>query len=194
MSQAALTIPTVNPRFKSIIPPLTPDELAMFSRNELGFEGVKLIELKLELLRIIPTRIGPLWWIWTLADTESRSEVYTRHPVAVSRMPIDEWRGFSFKAVPMKPIQKYPPECELKSSGTTNIYFIQSVLGGPVKVGLAANIETRLKTFQTGSPFPLRIVKSITGVKRQTEQELHRKFAKYRLHGEWFSEEVLFFI
>lgn len=64
-----------------------------------------------------------------------------------------------------------------------NIYFIQPVTGGPVKIGRSV--------IQGMSPVPLRIVRVIKHATQSTERDLHTKHAAHRLHGEWFSEEVL---
>ena len=75
------------------------------------------------------------------------------------------------------------------------IYFIQSVNGGPVKIGYAANIQERFECIQAMSPVILRIVSVMNG-DRGSEGHLHRYFGKIRLHGEWFSptEELLRFV
>lgn len=73
-------------------------------------------------------------------------------------------------------------------------YFVQSVDGGPVKIGFTSkHPEERLGGLQTGSPTKLRIV-GLLPVNR--ERELHKRFAKDHSHGEWFnpSKELLAFI
>lgn len=65
------------------------------------------------------------------------------------------------------------------------IYFIQAHSGGPVKIGYAANPEKRIAEIQRMSPVELKTLKIIEGDLKQ-EKELHKHFAKFRLHGEWF--------
>jgi hypothetical protein len=79
------------------------------------------------------------------------------------------------------------------------IYFIQSE-AGPIKIGFtngdtAASAYGRVRTLQTGHPWPLRLVHATDG-KGSTEKALHRRFAPYRMMGEWFhlSEEILAWI
>lgn len=76
-------------------------------------------------------------------------------------------------------------------SSMTNIYFIQSVDGGPVKIGRAVNVGSRLRELQSVCPTQLRAVRVIRDAPQYIEAELHRRFRDYRLHGEWFSPEVL---
>ena len=39
--------------------------------------------------------------------------------------------------------------------------------------------------------FPLKVVKVFKNVLPSFEFELHKKYENYRLHGEWFAEEIL---
>ena len=77
-----------------------------------------------------------------------------------------------------------------KVDNKTNIYFIQSEIGGPIKIGTAKDINQRLSTLQTGCPFKLMIINTINNVWHKKESELHKQFSKYRIHGEWFSPEI----
>lgn len=68
-------------------------------------------------------------------------------------------------------------------------YFIQSVYGGPIKIGSSANsLLSRLKALQTGHPEPLRVLARMPGAFH--EGQLHRRFADWRLTGEWFAAEA----
>lgn len=80
-----------------------------------------------------------------------------------------------------------------------HLYIIQCGENGPLKIGISANVEKRLRGLQSANPYPLRLVHSVrVGVERAAllEQEFHRWFAPYRLTGEWFlpSEPVLRFV
>lgn len=69
------------------------------------------------------------------------------------------------------------------------IYFIQvdHEPRGPIKIGRALHPQSRLKTFQAWTPYPLRVLATVReDVSICTEGDLHRKFADYRMHGEWF--------
>jgi Meiotically up-regulated gene 113 len=70
-------------------------------------------------------------------------------------------------------------------SGAPVIYFLQASIGGPVKIGFAADVERRVRELQCGSPFPLRVLAAWQGDGRD-ERELHERFAADREHGEWF--------
>ena len=77
----------------------------------------------------------------------------------------------------------------------TNIYFIQAETGkGPVKIGKANDVQSRLGSIQTGHPEKLTVVHTIEGVPIQVEQDLHKRFEAYRVRGEWFTEDVIRFI
>lgn len=66
------------------------------------------------------------------------------------------------------------------------IYFIQSTMGGPIKIGKAINPIKRLEQLQTGYPEPLQII-GVTPGTVEEEKNLHHKFLSLRLHGEWFN-------
>lgn len=66
--------------------------------------------------------------------------------------------------------------------------------GDSVKVGISARPSTRLADLQSGSGAPLSLAKEWRFHNRlaalRTEQAMHRLFAPYRTHGEWFRVEL----
>lgn len=67
----------------------------------------------------------------------------------------------------------------------SNVYFIQS--GTRVKIGVATNVRDRLSGLQIGSPEPLHVLAVIENAGLSEERELHAKFARHHIRGEWFS-------
>ena len=67
-----------------------------------------------------------------------------------------------------------------------HVYFIQSIAGGPIKIGYASDVAARIDQLQTGSPTPLRLLAVIPGAGSSVETALHRRFVALRAHGEWF--------
>lgn len=65
------------------------------------------------------------------------------------------------------------------------VYFIQARVGGPIKIGYASFAEDRLAQLERMSPVPLRLLAHIPGTKA-TEGTLHKRFRRWRHHGEWF--------
>ena len=65
------------------------------------------------------------------------------------------------------------------------IYAIEAVGVDRVKLGRAQNVEERLAALQTGCPVELRVFGRRQDISC-AEGELHRRFARSRLHGEWF--------
>jgi len=73
------------------------------------------------------------------------------------------------------------------SSPKPRVYFIQSIIGGPIKIGYTTEeVRRRLAALQTGNPHKLKILAWIHSP-RTREAELHAQFAHARLEGEWFS-------
>lgn len=66
------------------------------------------------------------------------------------------------------------------------VYFMRRADGvGPIKIGCSKVPIHRLEAHQHWSPEILEIVATVEGGFTD-EQRLHRQFASYRLHGEWF--------
>lgn len=68
------------------------------------------------------------------------------------------------------------------------VYFIQGKSGGPIKIGYTTDLESRLKTLQTGFPDTLTILCSVHG-KTNDETLYHQKFEKLWVRGEWYRPE-----
>jgi Meiotically up-regulated gene 113 len=74
---------------------------------------------------------------------------------------------------------------QLRESGEGIVYFCQAASGGPVKIGYASDAEQRLKTLQTSHATELQLLNAIEG-SFEDEKALHKRFAAYRIKGEWF--------
>lgn len=77
------------------------------------------------------------------------------------------------------------------------IYFIQAATEtGPIKIGYTSRgVTERLNELQAHSPVRLAVLFTLEG-DQDAEQQLHQRFALYRIHGEWFqaSAEVMAFV
>jgi len=65
------------------------------------------------------------------------------------------------------------------------IYFIQGESGGPIKIGYTTDVQSRIRTLQTGYPDTLKLLLAIPG-NFNNEQTLHFELKEYRVQGEWF--------
>jgi hypothetical protein len=65
------------------------------------------------------------------------------------------------------------------------IYFIRNIETGEIKIGVGVRPRSRLKQLQTGSSATLELMGAIPGGIWE-ERELHRKWQRYRVRGEWF--------
>lgn len=77
-----------------------------------------------------------------------------------------------------------------------HVYFMQIGNNGPIKIGIAENIASRLADLETGCPWPLKVIAHIPNGGMAVERKLHRRFSSFRMSGEWFSPspELLSFI
>lgn len=69
------------------------------------------------------------------------------------------------------------------------VYFIQSGVGGPIKIGSSITPHACLRQLQTGNPEALRLLVVIPGGDAE-EKALHQRFADIRRDGEWFEPEA----
>lgn len=67
------------------------------------------------------------------------------------------------------------------------VYFVQAEAGGPIKIGFATDVWSRVKTLQTSHHEKLICLVHIAGT-MDDEQLLHQEYAAHRLNGEWFSD------
>lgn len=63
-------------------------------------------------------------------------------------------------------------------------YLVLDSASQAVKIGVSNSPDIRLSARQNGNPNPLRVVGV---VRKDVENQLHRRFQNYRLLGEWFS-------
>jgi hypothetical protein len=68
------------------------------------------------------------------------------------------------------------------------VYFLQAKTGGPIKIGRSKNPHQRIKAHRTTAGIELVVLGIVDGMK-DTEQEIHNKFAHLRQIGEMFSPE-----
>lgn len=66
-----------------------------------------------------------------------------------------------------------------------HIYFIEAGKGGPIKIGRANYIATRLRDMQVGNHLPLAVLASFEGIP-DNEGALHSLFRESNIRGEWF--------
>lgn len=68
----------------------------------------------------------------------------------------------------------------------TALYFIETMCSERhIKIGIAANVRSRMTAIQGNCPYRLRLIKRVPDAAHM-ERGLHRQFAKDRLYGEWF--------
>jgi len=74
------------------------------------------------------------------------------------------------------------------------VYFVRAGSNGPIKIGVAKDVESRLETLQTGNHMELRIVTKIKCRSRQEaydkESQFHKMFERKRIRGEWFHSTI----
>lgn len=69
-----------------------------------------------------------------------------------------------------------------------NVYLIGNLEEKVVKIGKSDCIRLRLNQIQTYCHFELSVLKTTTGL-LEKEEDLHKRFKKYNIRGEWFRIE-----
>jgi hypothetical protein len=77
----------------------------------------------------------------------------------------------------------------------SQVYFIREDDNGPIKIGYAKNVLTRLSQLQPGNPSALRVVATVPGGEPE-EKRLHQRFHHLKIRGEWYkaNDELLDYI
>lgn len=70
--------------------------------------------------------------------------------------------------------------------GEQLVYFMQGIEGGPIKIGIAVDPDERLQQLQFQGPLRLVVRHAMPGG-AALELELHLRFSRSRLWGEWFA-------
>ena len=78
----------------------------------------------------------------------------------------------------------------------SNVYLIRSGKKGPIKIGIAKNVDSRISELQIGNPnklflvaiFPIHSEKKA----REIERHLHKLFKRQHIRGEWFRSDISF--
>jgi hypothetical protein len=85
-------------------------------------------------------------------------------------------------------------EVNRKREDIASVYFIRRA-DGLVKIGYSHNPRLRASQLRQQHQCEMEILATTLGA-RCKEKELHRRFSKYRVHGEWFSpsEELMRFV
>lgn len=78
----------------------------------------------------------------------------------------------------MRAMREVPP-------APITIYFIQGATTRLIKIGVTTDLQMRLSALQATSPDRLTVLGCLPG-SLDDEGSLHARFARERLHGEWF--------
>lgn len=67
------------------------------------------------------------------------------------------------------------------------VYFIECGDAGPIKIGIATSVWSRLATLQSSSPYEMRCLVAVERpLAKFLEADLHAQFADSLIRGEWY--------
>ena len=147
------------------------------------------------LLRIVPAARDDVeaWYLFFI-DKESMTEEYTRRPLYWNGIllaleeygyRINELDSFPCNAIHSPDVRK-----SKQARQSEGIYILQNENGGPIKIGQTDDVTARIAQLQTGNPYRLILRRYCPEMPCGTEAMLHRKYAQFNLHGEWFDESI----
>jgi hypothetical protein len=127
-------------------------------------------------------RVSPKAIAGALADPES-----------LRRLPDAEYKRFCESvlyvvAVTTEIERLGVPATKRKGERPNYLYAIAAEGTGFVKLGIAVDVDARLKSLQCSSPSKLHLLASRIGTYAD-ERTLHERFGEYRAEGEWFRNE-----
>ena len=125
------------------------------------------------------------WYRWYKKNTNYTGLKLNKAELSRRLAKLNNQDGFDFDYEYMK---KQRAKKKLKHESEMGIvYFIGSRKYRWVKIGITADLPTRLSQLQTSCPFDLEIL-SFENVfnPRKEEKRLHRLYKKYKVRGEWF--------
>lgn len=118
------------------------------------------------------------------SDEQLRDLVTAQNPKAKPKHRSPERVKHVFEFFGIEP-RNTPEETILLSDGSGFVYIIKC--HDLVKIGIAASVESRLSSLQTGNPYTLEVLNSFASREPELdERRLHSRFAKYHVRGEWF--------
>lgn len=97
---------------------------------------------------------------------------------------LEERRKLTVRGLPFAEIQSAAIEKKRRRPASV-VYVVRCSVTGAVKIGCTAKLERRLRSLQNSSATRLELLATMRGGET-VEGRLHRRYAEYRLHGEWF--------
>jgi Meiotically up-regulated gene 113 len=117
--------------------------------------------------------------------------LYKHMPDGVYEHLYGQWKpalGQQTKALPFKRQKPDPAVNKSYAIIPGYVYLIEAEGSGRIKIGRSFSAMIRLDTLATASPFPLKLLRRIeTENASGLERALHRRYAKYKVHREWFA-------
>lgn len=137
---------------------------------------------------------APDHWDYDIIDVNQFHHLKSRRPIASMGVALilDQFGGArNWLLSPCsKSLTKNARVAELPAvtpPGTEIVYFLKA--GDFIKIGKATGSpEYRVSQLKTGCPFPITTLGYMTGGIKE-ESRLHKRFAAFRAHGEWFRAE-----
>lgn len=108
----------------------------------------------------------------------------------VEGLVISDEKGIQFETFALSPKKSSRKNINTQHS----VYFIRAGSNGPIKIGMAKDVNKRLSTLQTGNHEFLMLLATIPckSLKEAEymERKMHRCFKKQHIRGEWYKGSI----
>lgn len=143
-----------------------------------------------------PDDRGRWYWQATTYDKETRKRSTVWVGWATEQWMVDNSVRLFAEALALGHIKR-PQTSRLRAAGDHHKYDRKRVPKGAsvvycvsegtsfVKIGLTKRLENRMTSLQTANPRAITLIGALPGG-RALEKELHRRFDRWRVRGEWF--------
>lgn len=84
--------------------------------------------------------------------------------------------------------RREPPLGRAWSKHKSQVYFLRQIGTDRIKIGYSCNMNGRISALNTSMPEKLELLATVSGA-RDAEARLHKRFARYRIKGEWYRLE-----
>lgn len=129
------------------------------------------------------TTMKTIWFDHRIVTNLAAAERIREAGIKATAAQIQKLLGPSQRVAGNPKVRRHPDGFKRRKA---IVYFIQSGgERGPIKIGTATNLGSRLSQLQVSTHRRLVVLGTIDGDER-VEAQQHERFAKYHLKGEWF--------
>lgn len=118
------------------------------------------------------------------SDLKAALPLFEHYP-AVKKSVKGTWEAIFYAESLLIPLLVTGSKQSHESSRRPCTYLLKNPQSGLIKIGRSVDLETRIQALSCGAGMPLEVLAVISS---DIEKELHDKFQRFRIYGEWFED------